>query len=176
MISDYDEGGRIYAMECCDNSNAEEEGKEETKTVTCDIKEGASKSFESSKSSEVIKSVTISSISETTITYKVTYCSYKSTSTQRFSESSTVSEYKSQSSSSSSSSSSCDCERSENDEKKESKDKGGNKSKGKDGGGDGKKDRGKRSGDKKGKGDKCDCGKGKGKGKENKGHGKGGHD
>jgi len=109
MLSDYDEkmGGRIYALQCCDDSNAEKDGQEESKTETCQLTEGATKSFESTKSNQVVKSVTIVSMTQTTITYKITYCSYKYTKTARFSESSSSEEWKSQSSNSSSS---CDCE------------------------------------------------------------------
>jgi uncharacterized membrane protein YgcG len=103
VLSDYDaKFGRIYALQCCDNSNAKAE-KEVKKIETCSLKEGFSKSFQSSSSSQVVKSVKIVSITSTTITYEVTYCSYSYTKESRFSSSSTVDEYKSSSSSTSSS-------------------------------------------------------------------------
>jgi len=146
VLSDYDEKlGRIYALECSDSSNTKEE-KEEKVTETVSLKEGISKSIQAKSSKQVVKSIKIVSITSTTITYEITYCSYSYTKESRFSSSSTTEEYKSQSSSSSS----------------KSGKKSGSKSKGKKGSGSGKK-KGSGSGGKK---------KGSGSGKKGSGSGK----
>lgn len=62
MLSDFDEkDGRVYAMECCDNSNEQQE-KEEKKTETVSLQSGSSKSFQSSSSSQCVKSIKIVSM------------------------------------------------------------------------------------------------------------------
>jgi len=106
VLSDYDESGeRLYAFQCCENANTQsDEANTEEKTETVNLKEGESHICKASRATRVIKSFKIVSISESSITYSITYCKFKR-STTRFTESTTVKEYSSSSSSSSSKSS-----------------------------------------------------------------------
>jgi len=95
MISDYDKaaGERLYSFQCCDNANAKSDNSNtEEKIETVDLKSGSAHECKASKSTQVIKSMKIVSMSQSSITYSIKYCKYKSCKS-RFKESTTTKEY-----------------------------------------------------------------------------------
>jgi len=159
VLSDYAQGERLYAFQCCENSNTQSvEGSDEEQTETINLQGGSFHEFKERGVTKVIKSFKIVSFSESSVTYSVTFSKFKSCSS-RFQESTTNYEYSG---------------KTEHGSGSASKESGKKKKKGKSSsakkGSGGKKSGGKKSGDKHNSGAKKGGGSAKGGGSKKGGH------